>query len=94
MGMIWFKDTGEIVLLVIMRAIYIYSLYLTIILRSEITILPLFTEIVKNNCFSLYEVIILSTTIEESFSKFTLGREFKPAILFSLDHTHYSLLGD
>ena len=81
-------------LLVIMRAIYIYSLYLTIILRSEINILPLFTEIVKNNCFNLYEVIIMLTTFEESFSKFTLRRELKPAILFSLDHTHYSLLGD
>jgi len=33
-------------------------------------------------------------TLGEKYSKSPLGGELKPAILFCLDHTHYSLLGD
>ena len=35
---------------------------------------------------------MISTTLKEIVSKSTLRREFQPAMLFCLDHTHYSLL--
>ena len=62
-------------------------------LRGSVNILPVFTEIEKNNCFSIYTGSDLNNIFRRKPLKIdseTLARrEFTPAILFLL--THYSL---
>ena len=55
-------------------------------LPSRLNILPLFTEIEKNNCFSIYPGSDLSNIFRRKplkiYSETLAKREFTPAILF------------
>ena len=62
---------------------------------GELNILPLLTEIEKNNCFSIYTLSDLNNIFRRKPLKIdseTLAkREFTPAILVFVWLTHYSL---
>ena len=70
----------------IVNLLILPSLVLFIKMNSEKNVLPLFTEMEKNNCFSTYTRSDLINTLID-ISK----HEFKPAILFCMDYALLTL---